>query len=371
MGVKTPKFNGHDKCVECGSIEIPLSEMDGGEIGLSDYYFSCAECDFSWYVAVRTDEHEDGPSAGIEFVGFMDEDGNILAEAQESKSMTSDCLHCSETIIPNEPYLYCNDCGDQAHYDCGDDNGWRQIDDDIFCEGCYESIMDAAYYRGAPVVIGFDVDKLQAETFEAMGWHDPRWAGDGESVEAKFKAMYPTYNIEEDSIDYLVYSGGNSNKYHVFFLATDPAGNYHSFNAYGRIGYAPTLHHNAGPGTKGSVTQAISKKRHAKSKKGYVQMAEENFGPKRFRLKVKHNMEDGWEHVADFDDEEEALLTDLTRGSTTFGSSKVVTQPRASANTPVILGKNPPSIEDSSVNMGQISEVIELESYEDSFDDDF
>lgn len=73
----------------------------------------------------------------------------------------------------------------------------------------------------------------------------------------------------------------------------------------------------------------------------------------------------------DFDDEEEALLTDLTRGSTTFGSSKVVTQPSASANTPVILGKNPPSIEDSSVNMGQISEVIELESYEDSFDDDF
>ena len=113
-----------------------------------------------------------------------------------------------------------------------------------------------------------------AETFEAMGWHDPRWAGDREAVEAKFKAMYPTYTIEEDSMDYLVYSGGASNKYHVFFLATDPAGNYHSFNAYGRIGYTPTLHHNAGPGTKGSVTQAISKKRYQKSKKGYVQQAE-------------------------------------------------------------------------------------------------
>lgn len=83
----TPKFKGHDKCVECGSIEIPLSEMDGGEIGLSDYYFSCAECDFSWYVAVRTDEHEDGSSAGIEFVGFMDEDGNILEEPQEFNIM--------------------------------------------------------------------------------------------------------------------------------------------------------------------------------------------------------------------------------------------------------------------------------------------
>ena len=120
----------------------------------------------------------------------------------------------------------------------------------------------------------FHMVPKEAETFEAMGWHDPRWAGDRENVEAKFKRMYPTYTIEDDSVDYLVYSGGNSNKFHVFFLATDPAGNYHSFNAYGRVGYSPTLHHNAGPGTKGSVTQAISKKRQQKSKKGYVQQAE-------------------------------------------------------------------------------------------------
>jgi hypothetical protein len=86
--------------------------------------------------------------------------------------------------------------------------------------------------------------------------------------------MYPTYTIEEDSIDYLVFSGGASNKYHVFFLATDPAGNYHSFNAYGRIGYSPTLHHNAGPGGKSFITQAVSKKRYQKTKKGYVQQAE-------------------------------------------------------------------------------------------------
>jgi len=120
----------------------------------------------------------------------------------------------------------------------------------------------------------FHMVPKEAETFEAMSWHDPRWAGDRENVEAKFKRMYPTYTIEDDSVDYLVYSGGNSNKFHVFFLATDPAGNYHSFNAYGRVGYSPTLHHNAGPGTKGSVTQAISKKRQQKSKKGYVQQAE-------------------------------------------------------------------------------------------------
>ena len=138
------------------------------------------------------------------------------------------------------------------------------------CPDCHYSYRKLGYNSHKPP----HPFKKKAETFEAMGWHDPRWAGDREAVEAKFKAMYPTYTIEEDSMDYLVYSGGASNKYHVFFLATDPAGNYHSFNAYGRIGYTPTLHHNAGPGTKGSVTQAISKKRYQKSKKGYVQQAE-------------------------------------------------------------------------------------------------
>ena len=80
----TPKFKGHDKCLECGNIEVPLSEMDGGEIGLTDYYFSCADCDFSWYVSVKTDEHEDGERAYVSNeVGFIDEDGNIHQEPQE------------------------------------------------------------------------------------------------------------------------------------------------------------------------------------------------------------------------------------------------------------------------------------------------
>lgn len=150
----------------------------------------------------------------------------------------------------------------------------------------------------------FHMVPKEAETFEAMSWHDPRWAGDRENVEAKFKRMYPTYTIEDDSVDYLVYSGGNSNKFHVFFLATDPAGNYHSFNAYGRVGYSPTLHHNAGPGTKGSVTQAISKKRQQKSKKGYVQQAETGYGyddpPERM------TDEEGWLELHErYEDDEE------------------------------------------------------------------
>ena len=70
-------YEGLTICEECGSDEIPLSTTDGGETGLFDCFFSCSECDFSWYVAVRTDEHEDGPSATSDYVGFMGEDGNI------------------------------------------------------------------------------------------------------------------------------------------------------------------------------------------------------------------------------------------------------------------------------------------------------
>ena len=81
--IDTDKYEGHHICIECGSDEIPVSSTDGGEEGLTDYFFSCAECDFSWYVAVRTDEHEDGASAGASHVGFVDEVGNIHQSAQQ------------------------------------------------------------------------------------------------------------------------------------------------------------------------------------------------------------------------------------------------------------------------------------------------
>ena len=79
----TDQYEGHHICVECGSDEIPMSATDGGEVGLTDYFFSCVECDFCWYVAVRTDEHEDGASAGVDYVGFVDEDGEIHQSAQQ------------------------------------------------------------------------------------------------------------------------------------------------------------------------------------------------------------------------------------------------------------------------------------------------
>jgi hypothetical protein len=69
------KFGGHHKCIECGSVEIPMSSTDGGETGLTDYFFSCSKCDFSWFVAVRTDENENGASVGVNYLGnFYGED---------------------------------------------------------------------------------------------------------------------------------------------------------------------------------------------------------------------------------------------------------------------------------------------------------
>jgi len=73
-GDETPgfgQFEGHDKCLECGNIEIPMSSTDGGEVGLTDYFFSCAECHSSWYVAKRTEEHEEGPSIDSEDAGWF------------------------------------------------------------------------------------------------------------------------------------------------------------------------------------------------------------------------------------------------------------------------------------------------------------
>ena len=75
-------YEGHSIWIECGSDEIPLSTTHGGETGLTDCFFSCSECDFSWYVAVRTNEHEDGASTTVEYAGFMDEDGNIRGEKE-------------------------------------------------------------------------------------------------------------------------------------------------------------------------------------------------------------------------------------------------------------------------------------------------
>ena len=46
----TNRYNGNDICIKCGEHEIPLSSMPYC-FGV-DYYFSCSQCHWSWYVAV-------------------------------------------------------------------------------------------------------------------------------------------------------------------------------------------------------------------------------------------------------------------------------------------------------------------------------
>ena len=73
----------------------------------------------------------------------------------------------------------------------------------------------------------------------------------------------------------------------------------------------------------------------------------------------------------DFDEEEEAMFTDLTKGSAMFGTSKTSATTGENNDSFQTTDKKSNSVNESSANLGQVSEVIELESYEDSFDDDF
>ena len=71
-------------------------------------------------------------------------------------------------------------------------------------------------------------------------------------------------------MEYLIYQGGASNKFHIFFVAEDDGGQYHAFNAYGRIGYNPRIQYIGGPySTSDSAEYAFKKKMGQKTKKGY------------------------------------------------------------------------------------------------------
>ena len=114
-----------------------------------------------------------------------------------------------------------------------------------------------------------------AETFEAMAWHDPKWADDRGNVERAFAREYPTKTIDKSSVHYLVYQSGASNKFHVFFLAEDSRGKWFAYNAYARIGYNPRLFEIGGPySSKSQAESLISSKMSKKTRKGYTQAAE-------------------------------------------------------------------------------------------------
>jgi predicted DNA-binding WGR domain protein len=120
-------------------------------------------------------------------------------------------------------------------------------------------------------------DFYDAETFESMSWYDP--GEDTNNLERAFRREYPRYTLDSGSMEYLIYQGGASNKFHIFFVAQDDGGQYHAFNAYGRIGYNPRIQYIGGPySTKASAEYAFGKKMGQKTKKGYRPFGAEGSG---------------------------------------------------------------------------------------------
>lgn len=119
--------------------------------------------------------------------------------------------------------------------------------------------------------------QVRAETFESMSWYDP--GEDTNNLERAFRREYPRYTLDISSMEYLIYQGGASNKFHIFFVAQDDGGQYHAFNAYGRIGYNPRIQYIGGPySTTDSAEYAFKKKMGQKTKKGYRPFGAEGYG---------------------------------------------------------------------------------------------
>ena len=108
-----------------------------------------------------------------------------------------------------------------------------------------------------------------AEDYDAMGTYD---AGkeDVENTIAEIEMEHPTMTCDKDSVTYLTYQSGSSNKFHCFVLAQDKSGNWFAFNGAARIGYSPRLHRIYGPASVEQCRRAMSKKITTKKRKGYT-----------------------------------------------------------------------------------------------------
>ena len=106
------------------------------------------------------------------------------------------------------------------------------------------------------------------EDYDAMGTYD---AGkeDIENTIETMKMKQPTMTMDKDSVVYLTYQSGSSNKFHVFFLAQDRSGSWFAFNGYARIGYSPQIQRIYGPASVEQCRRAMRKKITTKERKGY------------------------------------------------------------------------------------------------------
>jgi predicted DNA-binding WGR domain protein len=157
-------------------------------------------------------------------------------------------------------------------------------------------MFDSGKWRGE-AFIDATHSEMNAETFESMSWYDP--GEDTNNLERAFRREYPRYTLDSGSMEYLIYQGGASNKFHIFFVAQDDGGQYHAFNAYGRIGYNPRIQYIGGPySTKASAEYAFGKKMGQKTKKGYRPFGAEGYGSISAYTTIPYS----WETDSDYDD---------------------------------------------------------------------
>ena len=147
---------------------------------------------------------------------------------------------------------------------------WEDIGDS-------SKLYEGHYATWDDVINDRPLSEEELESFESMSWYDP--GEDTNNLERAFRREYPRYTLDSSSMEYLIYQGGASNKFHIFFVAVDDGGMYHAFNAYGRIGYNPRIQYIGGPySTFDSAEYAFKKKMSQKTKKGYRPFGAEGSG---------------------------------------------------------------------------------------------
>ena len=112
----------------------------------------------------------------------------------------------------------------------------------------------------------------ESESFDAMA-RNQAGEDDIEDTTANFALNYPSVTMILESRQYLTYQSGASNKFHMFWLASDSSGGYYAFNAYARIGYGARIHRVTGPTSQEQAMRAMRSKMSKKIAKGYTNVS--------------------------------------------------------------------------------------------------
>lgn len=106
------------------------------------------------------------------------------------------------------------------------------------------------------------------EDYDAMGTYDAGREDIDNTIDT-IKMTKPNLTADKDSVYYLTYQSGSSNKFHCFLLLQDKSGSWFAMNGAARIGYSPQVHRIAGPTSMEQARGALHKKMRTKERKGY------------------------------------------------------------------------------------------------------